>query len=264
MGDESFLRQARWSAIGLILGAVLLGPFAPVIWALVIIDFFHAHEEVIPRILFLKQMAATLAAVPSGLLVFFLVGETMTDPGGVTGLLLIIAWALPAVVLVAVILTWPGPATYLVGLLTVGVVMIDLWYAVDADRWRAFEDGHGPVVAVVNFVVVALTMILAWRRPGIGGAFMLTVTLVVAGLAMFVDELIPAALASLLVGLVPGMLLVMATLVAHGAPNVHPMWNDGFSTRAGDGDDAEFRYDGGQRGRDVVGTAGSSGPSGPE
>lgn len=212
-GVESAVWQARWFAIGIIVAAVLLGPFAPVVWALVIINFFRCHDERDARVLFLKQTAVTLVVIPTCVFAFFLVGETMTDPGGVKGVVLIFAWTLPAAVVAAATWTWPRSGAYVVLVLMLGVLLMDLCYAIDAGRWRAFEDNHGPVVAVANFVIVAIAGFLGWRRPGIGGSMMLTASIVAIMLAGFVDELIPTAFAATVVGLVPGALLMAAAVL---------------------------------------------------
>lgn len=216
MSVESDLWRARWSAIGIIVAAVLLGPFAPVAWAMVIINFFRSHDELDARVLFLKQTAATLVVIPAGVFAFFLVGETMTDPGGIRGLFLIVAWVLPAAALATMNVTWPRLATWTAGILTLVVVAMDLLYSFDAARWRAFEDNHGPVVAVTSFVVVVVTMSYAWRRPGVGGVFMLSLSAVSLVAAAFVEELVPAAIASSVVGLIPGALLILSALLARG------------------------------------------------
>lgn len=261
---ESELWRARWSAIGVVVAAVLLGPFAPVVWALVIVDFFGRYDDGRARSLLLRQIAGTLVVIPASVFVFFLVGETMTDPGGLDGVVLIVLWSLPIAALAGVIHTWPRFAAYLVGFLSTGLVAMDIWYASNARVWRSFEDAHGPVAAAISFSVVTVMALVAWRRPALVGGLMLTVSVVAMGLAMFVDELKPAAVATVVVGLVPGMLFVVSAALSRGSVSLPRVWNDVSSARAGDGDDSEFRCDCGQCGRDTIRTTGAQGSSGPK
>lgn len=210
---RSRLRRERWAAIGMALGAVFVGPFAPVAWVVIIINFFRRVEDRGERVLLLKQLGVAIAGVPSAIFVFFIVGETMTDPGGLRGLALLMLWSLPVMAVTSVSWNRPRMASLGVGLMVMGVVAMDVWFAVDVERWRSFEDRRGPVSAVATFVVVAVTIVLAWRRPAVGGSFMLVVPTAAGVLALFVHELTPHALASAVVGSIPGALFVASAFV---------------------------------------------------
>lgn len=198
----------RWWSIGLAVASVFLGPLAPAAWAIIILKFFGRHADPNVRALLLKQLGVVVVSIPSGVFAFFIVGETLTDPGGIKGVALIVACALPVVALAAISWTWPDRAVPLIGSLMAGVVVMDTWYAVDPNGWRSFEDRNGPVSAVVGFVIVAGAVVLAWKRPAIGGVLMSGVAVVALALAALVHDLVPTALASAVVGLVPGVLFI--------------------------------------------------------
>lgn len=219
---RSALTKARWAAIGFAVGAVFAGPFAPVAWAVIIVNFFRRVTDRGARILLLKQLGVALAAIPSAIFVFFIVGETMTDPGGLRGMALVLLWSMPVTVVATVCWTWPRRATLMIGLLVVGVMLMDSWFAIDVERWKSYEDSRGPVSAVATFVVVAVTVFLAWRRPASGGAFMLAVPMLTLVLATFVHELRPHAISAAVVGLVPGALFVASALLESARQPVAP------------------------------------------
>jgi len=40
------------------------------------------------------------------------------------------------------------------------VIGVSVWFALDPEAWRSFEDRHGPIRAVLNFVLVAAIAVL--------------------------------------------------------------------------------------------------------
>lgn len=228
--DESVgsnLRRARWAAIGFVAGSVLLGPFAPLVWAVVIVDFFRRYTDWGARVLLLKQMGATLVAVPTGVVSFFVVGETMTDPGGLRGAVAVTVGTACVAAVATLCWVWPKQSLHVLSAGAFCVVTADIWYALDAARWRSFEDDHGPVFAVVNFLIVVVTAIVAWKRPGVGGAVMASVSATALFLAVFVDELVPAALSAAFVGLLPGALMIVADALDRRGRFMIPVAIDG-------------------------------------
>ncbi|MHB1430839.1 MAG: hypothetical protein ACYCVZ_01805 [Streptosporangiaceae bacterium] len=116
--------------------------------------------------------------VTAGLAFFFgamLAGETFTDPGGWTAAGLVAAWAVPLAGLAA--LSWfrPGWAVYVLAALSATVIGVSVWIAVSPQAWRAFEDRHGPVQAVITFVVVAAIAVLGLKRTFAAGILMVAV-----------------------------------------------------------------------------------------
>ena len=71
----------------------------------------------------LQVAGLVLGAAVSGLLILFMSGEILTDPGGVTGLLAVLAWlAVPAVLTILAILR--PAAAYPILVATVGLVLL--------------------------------------------------------------------------------------------------------------------------------------------
>ena len=83
----------------------------------------------------------------------FIIGVTMSDPGGVTGVLLVMLWLVPMAVASTVCLVWPRVGGW-VGLGCVALVAtLWLWYALDQDWWRSLMDDRGPVIGIVTFAL---------------------------------------------------------------------------------------------------------------
>lgn len=106
----------------------------------------------------------------------FVVGETVTDPGGWEALGLVAAWAIPFVALTALAWFRPTWATWLFAVLIAGVIGVSAWFALDPDGWRAFEDRNGPVRDVATFVLAAGIALLGLKRTAVAG-WMLLVSL---------------------------------------------------------------------------------------
>jgi hypothetical protein len=92
--------------------------------------------------------------------------------------------------------------------LSAAVIGVSVWFALNPQAWRAFEDRHGPIRAIVAFVLVAAIAVLGLKRTAVAGVLLLVVGVV------------PLAVSSL------GSLLGFASLsVVSAAPAIA-----GFST----------------------------------
>jgi MFS family permease len=154
-----------------------------VIGAVVYAVLQHRHGQVDPA-QFLRTIALSLAilfAVFGGL---FIAGETFDDPGGWTAAALVVGWLVPLMVLVGVAWRWPYVAVVLLGVLVAGVVATGVWYALDSNAWRSFEDDTGPVRAIAVFALSLPLAVLAWRRPMLGGALLVVLAVVPGALAL--------------------------------------------------------------------------------
>lgn len=133
---------------------------------------------------FVRSLALSLAIVFSGFAGLFIIGETAEDPGGAVALALVLAWLVPMAALVAAAWWWPRVAGVVLGALVAAVLAVGVWYAVDPDGWRTFEDDRGPVRAVAVFALCLPLAVLAWRRPVSGGGLLLAVGVVPGLLAL--------------------------------------------------------------------------------
>ena len=108
----------------------------------------------------------------------FVTGEAFTDPGGWTALGLVAAWALPLAVLAALAWYRPGWAARLFAVLIAAVVGVSVWFAVDPQGWRVFEDRHGPIRAIISFVLAAAVALLGLKRTAVAGVLLLVLGVV--------------------------------------------------------------------------------------
>jgi hypothetical protein len=160
----------------------LTAPLLVVLLTLAVV-YFVRHPEPARRARFLKKVAFILMMVTSGFIALFVAGETMDDPGGWEGIALVASWAAPVAGLAVAGWRWPDRAAPVFVALTAAVVVLGVWYAVDSDGWRSFEDAHGPIRTIVSFAVVTAMAFFAWKRPALGGWLMLAVAVVPVGLA---------------------------------------------------------------------------------
>lgn len=99
----------------------------------------------------------------------FTAGETLSDPGGWSGIGLIALWGVPLVALA--VLSWRRPdlTSRIAAGLVIGVAGMDGWAAFAPRQWASFEHGLGPVRAIVTFVVAGVLTALAIKRTARAG-----------------------------------------------------------------------------------------------
>ena len=153
----------------------------------------------------LRRVGFGVIAACSVVFGIFVVGETLSDPGGLRGIGLIAAWGVPIALLV--LLAWRRPRHALPALvaLTFAVVALSVWAAADAHTWRDFENHHGPVRAVATFGLGAAVGVLGLKRTRAAGLMLLVLGSVPLVLAVAVHagfvSLAAAALPVVLAGL---------------------------------------------------------------
>jgi len=106
------------------------------------------------------------------------VGDTFADPGGWKAARLVAAWAVPWAGLAALSWLRPGWAIYVFAVLTAVVIGVSIWFALNPQGWRSFEDRHGPIRAVITFVLVAAIALLGLKRTAAAGVLLLALGLV--------------------------------------------------------------------------------------
>ena len=158
----------------------------------------------------------------------FIIGETLTDPGGWRGIGLVALWLVPLVVVAAFAWLRPRWAQWLLGTLTAVVVGLLVWSAVAPQTWRDFENNNGPILAIAVFALAIPLTVLGWHRPLPAGSMLLLLGLTAPLALVFVaatgglngEEAIVPQQAALTVLMVPiiviGTLLVLAGLVDGG------------------------------------------------
>ena len=118
---------------------------------------------------------AFVVAGQAALIFSMLVGSALTDPGGATGVVMIVAPVLVAAVLGGIAWWRPGAGAYIA--VAVGVVAAGAAYAnarmTGLPEWFG---GYAHVIVVAGYVVIAAH---AMRRPFLGGGLLLVVAALV-------------------------------------------------------------------------------------
>lgn len=120
----------------------------------------------------LVLIGLVFGAVVSAMIVLFIGGEILSDPGGAQGALLVGAWLIAPVILAILAIAVPRMAfPILVGVVALviaaGVVSIPLARAV----WD-FEDTHGPISLMVLLAALMPLIALGWHMPTRAGRLM--------------------------------------------------------------------------------------------
>ena len=130
------------------------------------------------RAITLRRAGFGLMALSTFFFAAFIIGDTFADPGGWKAAGLVTAWVVPLAALTA--LSWfrPGWAIYVFTVLTATVIGVSIWFALNPHVWRSFEDRHGPVRAVITFVLVAAIAVLGLKRTAAAGVLLLAVGII--------------------------------------------------------------------------------------
>lgn len=217
----------RWPAAGLTGEVVLVGVGWIVVAVLAIgaVVYFRRHQDPATRARFLKRAGSILMGLFVVFLGLFIVGETIMDPGGWQAAGLITAWAAPLLVLAAIAWYRPGWAAVPLGVLTAGVVALNVWFAVAPEAWRSFEDTHGPIRTIASFALAAPVALLGWKRPAAAGVLLLVIGVVPVALSAIGLGATGLGFASTSLGVVSspviitGLLYLLAAAVSrHAAP----------------------------------------------
>ena len=148
-------------------------------------------------------------------MILFMSGEILTDPGGVTGLLAVLAWlAVPAVLTILAILR--PAAAYPILVATVGLVLLAAAVSIPLARqvWE-FEDTHGPINLMILLGALVPLVALGKAMPARAGWLMIMT--IVGSLLLQGISLLIAGQASVIVVffvLMPPFLISAALLIA--------------------------------------------------
>ena len=149
----------------------------------------------------------------------FIVGETVVDPGGWKAVGLISIWAVPLVVVGFLAWRHPDLGLRVLGALVAVMVALSVWFAVDPEGWRSFEDSRGPVRTIATFAIAAAIALLGLRRPGQAGLELVLLALLPPLVASFGSRAgSPSLIAVATVPMVAGLLYLASAWVARGGP----------------------------------------------
>jgi hypothetical protein len=172
------------------------------------------------RALMLKRTGFVVMAVPSGLFGLFVVGETFADPGGWEALALIAAWALPLALLAGLAWLRPNWAVWVFAVIVGGLIGVAIWFAIDPEGWRAFEDHRGPIRDIATFVVAFAIAFLGLKKPRSAGILLLVLGLVpLAIILASVQDFAGVALLAVVTSgpILTGILYLLSVAVAAGS-----------------------------------------------
>ncbi len=125
----------------------------------------------------LRRGALIFMAAVTTLTGLFIAGETIADPGGWLAAAMIALWLVPLAVLSLLAWYQPGWAVTALAILLAGAVAVAIWFAVDPAGWHGFENAHGPVRAVISFILALPAALAGWRRPLAGAVLLLVLGL---------------------------------------------------------------------------------------
>ena len=140
-------------------------------------------DDTIPREAQVFVLLGTLlGTIFSGLLVLFIAGEILSDPGGTQGVALVVAWLALPVLLSIFALVRPS-AAYPVLAVVVGLVLLAALVAIPMSGavWE-FEDTHGPINLIVIIGTLIPLIALGRAMPARAGLLMLVA---IAGFVAF-------------------------------------------------------------------------------
>ena len=105
----------------------------------------------------------------------FIVGETLSDPGGWRAVGLIAIWLIPLVALCLVSWFSPDRAVWFLAPLVTGVIGLSVWFAINQGTWRSFENRHGPIQVVMVFALSAPVALWGLHRTLWAGVMLVMV-----------------------------------------------------------------------------------------
>lgn len=151
--------------------------------------------------------------------ILFTAGESLSDPGGWKGALLVVLWLGPLLALSWLVRSRPDVGSRVATGLVAGVLAIDLWAAIGSGPWHAWEHRHGPWRAIITMVLGGVLAVLATERPRRAGSLLTLLGGVTMVLSLAVRGSAPLAVIGVPV-LLCGLAILGSTLGAdHHQPS---------------------------------------------
>ena len=132
---------------------------------------FVAGDVPAPAEIFV-MLGVLLGAAFSAMILLFIGGEILSDPGGVQGALIVAAWLAAPLILSIVALLWPRVAYPILAIAVAFVVLAALAAIPFAQQVWDFEDTHGPISLLVILGALIPLVALGRAMPGRAGRLM--------------------------------------------------------------------------------------------
>ena len=178
------------------------------------------------------MLVTTLALgwVLSLLIAALISAEAMLDPGGTAGIVLTVAWGLPAMAFIVLGFTAPHAARWILGIATGVLLIAGIAPWIVADPLARFQAEHGPVLFVAGFAVWLGLLALGAVDPPVAGILLLLSSLGPVALELLQasatgqSSLQPSQLSIALPYAIIGVALLVATSLAPADEEVdsHP------------------------------------------
>lgn len=148
----------------------------------------------------------------------FIGGYAMDEPGGQAGLMMILSWAAPTLVLAALAWFWPAGSAPLLVALTAVLVALCVWFALDPAAARSVQNANGPVLAVGVVAVAFAAAVLGLKRTRTAGWLLLALGAVPLLVTILAKSGPAASLAAAsVVPLVTGAIYLVASRMTRGS-----------------------------------------------
>jgi hypothetical protein len=134
---------------------------------------YARQPDRVKRARFLRRAGFTVMALSTLLVGVFAIGEAFDDPGGWEAAGLTAAWVLPLAALGTLAWFRPAWSVPVLAALTAAVIGLSVWFAVNPESWRSFENRNGPIRDFLVLVLAAAIAVLGLKRTAIAGALLL-------------------------------------------------------------------------------------------
>lgn len=197
---------------------IILAVAAVVVVAVVLGVVLNRQKDPQRRATALTRTGAVLMTVFTVFGAAFIGGYALEEPGGSSGLTVLLAWAVPVLVLAALAWFWPAGAGPLLVALTAAFVALCVWFAVDSTMARSFQEVNGPVLAVGVVALAFPAAILGLKRTALAGWLLLAL----GALPLLITVLgrsgpIASLAAASAVPLITGAVYLLAARMARGS-----------------------------------------------
>jgi hypothetical protein len=103
----------------------------------------------------------------------FISGESMSDPGGLRGILFTGAWVIPMIIMSWLGWRRPRIAFPILIMWTFGVMGLLFWQAIAPDWWHTIINSDGPIITIAIFALATPWTIYGYKRRTRFVAFLL-------------------------------------------------------------------------------------------